>query len=214
MQITQEENQIKDLIKNAKSVAVFVPESLGKDALASACALSEVIKNQEKTVKIYYSGTDSSLPIFKKLFVIENEITEAELVISFEYKDTPIERVGYSTDDGVFQMKISPVERSFDQSKISYNFLGPRLDLIITIGATSLEQLGGLYSKNPEIFTNAPIINIDNKAENTLFGVVNLVVPEAKSLSQLMFFKFGLWGYLLPNNAIEAILIGLRQDVS
>jgi hypothetical protein len=68
---------------------------------------------------------------------------------------------------------------------VTPSYEGAGFDLIITIGAQSLDSLGQIYASNLQIFANAKIINLDNQATNTNFGTVNLVDNTSSSLSEI-----------------------------
>ncbi|PIS23440.1 hypothetical protein COT49_00265 [candidate division WWE3 bacterium CG08_land_8_20_14_0_20_40_13] len=212
MIINNEDTLVKNLFKDARSVAIFVPAILGKDALAAACAIYDIAAQEGKSVKIFYNGDPETAVVFFPFAKIESAFDSAELVISFNYRDTPIERVSYSTDDGVFKMKISPVEKSFDVSKIGYEFMGPRFDLVVTVGAKELGDLGSFFSDNGELFKKAAILNIDTSAENKMYGTINVVAPEIPSLTNLVFSRIGVWGYIPTTTAVTALLLGMKKE--
>ena len=60
------------------------------------------------------------------------------------------------------------------------------MDLIIALEAHSLEDLGGLYEHNADLFFETPKINIDNNPENEYFGAVNLVDVTATSVAEIL----------------------------
>ena len=60
------------------------------------------------------------------------------------------------------------------------------VDLIFVLGAKSLEDLGGLYEQNTDLFFETPKINIDNRAENEYFGQINLVDITVTSAAEIL----------------------------
>lgn len=83
-------------------------------------------------------------------------------------------------------------------------------DLIFVIGAQSLQGLGGVYSQNPQIFSGQ-VVNIDRVAANTQFGAVNIVDPQANSLSEVVGLILPSLGLNLSSDIATNILTGIYQ---
>ncbi len=64
-------------------------------------------------------------------------------------------------------------------------------DLLITMGVKSLEEIGSFFEQNSQLFSQTPVLNIDNHPSNENFGEVNLVdvtSPLAEILTNLIKF--------------------------
>jgi nanoRNase/pAp phosphatase (c-di-AMP/oligoRNAs hydrolase) len=71
------------------------------------------------------------------------------------------------------------------QDKVSFSYSGLSADLIVTIDAQRLENLGKFYQDNKNLFEEKQTLVIDNKTTNTQYGKINLVRPTA-SIGELM----------------------------
>jgi hypothetical protein len=73
----------------------------------------------------------------------------------------------------------------FEPTNVSYGHETSGFDLIITVDADSLDELGQIYLKNAALFSKSTVVNIDNDPSNSQFGNINIVDPQASSLSEM-----------------------------
>ena len=83
-------------------------------------------------------------------------------------------------------------------------------DLIIALDAGSPRRLGKAYLDLPKPLP--PILNIDHHITNTLFGEVNLVVPEANATVEILFHLFPALGVKITPDLATCLLSGLVTD--
>lgn len=212
MQTRQDRGHTNSLVAAAKNIAI-VSGRQGTDGVAAAIAISEYIKDKFNKTPVVIYPFDSG-EFNNELLMIENVIDGLEpvsLKISLNYEGTNIESVDYrKEDDSKLILEIKPVERDFDMERIKYELNGTTYDLVITIGAKNLSDLGDFYTKNKGELEKASVINIDNSINNENFGKLNIVSPEAANLSTLVLTKFGEWGYTTSKAAAKSLLIGLN----
>lgn len=85
-------------------------------------------------------------------------------------------------------------------------------DLIIALDASSPEQI-----KYEEIITligkkKIPIINIDHHATNKNYGSVNIVIPDAASATEVLYYFFDYIGVQITPNIATCLLAGIYSD--
>lgn len=103
--------------------------------------------------------------------------------------------------------------------KFEPTFITPRHEaggyqLIFVIGATSLNDLGSIYTINSQVFVSAQLVNIDNKANNTQFGSTNVVDPSASSLSEMIAQVIASLGLPLNQDIASNILAGIYETTN
>jgi phosphoesterase RecJ-like protein len=81
-------------------------------------------------------------------------------------------------------------------------------DLILVMDASNLDRLSDTLGPAD----GTPIINIDHHVSNTMFGVVNLVVPEASSTAEVTFNLFREWGVEISPAAATNLYCGVLTD--
>lgn len=182
--------EIKKVLEPAKSVFVLLPQNPSFDATAAALALFLSLKQAGKSVFI---GSPTKMRVeFSKLVGV-NEISEKignrNLVISFDYAEDAIEKVSYNVEGGKFNLVIEPKSGHppLDNKGVVFSYEGIEAPLIFISGAKKLEDLGELYEKERQAFSQATVVNIDRAANNTKFGQINLVTQEAASISEIIF---------------------------
>ena len=211
MLVSEDRKHIHDLLHAAGKVAIIAAPERGVDSLAAAIALAGFVTGEGKAVRVVYpAAVDETLKNLASLIEVSQTLGDKQLTISFNFKDSAIEKVNYTTEGSTFKMVLYPVSRNFDLGRINYTFTGPEYDLIVVLGVRNLQELGELYREAEEDFAQAAILNIDTAADNTNFGTINIVEPNYDSLSAMLFAKFSQWGFRPTAMAAEAILLGMR----
>lgn len=189
MESFPEFNQIQTALTSAQLIYIVLPEKLNLDKVAAALSLYLSLKKIGKQVTTYcvkpmivkYSGLVGVDKIKQKL-------EGKNLTVSFDYVADSIEKVSYNIQDNKFNLLIQPKDGfpPLATEKVSYSYSGGQADLVLVIGATSLTDLGALYSGNQEFFNNSNVINIDIQLANSQFGKINLVKNNLVSYSELV----------------------------
>lgn len=186
--IAQHLEEVKKVLESAKNVFVLLPQNPSFDATASGLALYLSLKEQGKNVVV---GSSSEMKVeFSKLVGINrisDKIGNRNLVISFDYAEDSIEKVSYNLEGNKFNLVIQPKSGfpPLDTKSVNYSYEGINADLIITIGAQKLENLGKFYEIERETLNTSTIINLDQSSSNTKFGQINLVEPKSSSISEI-----------------------------
>ena len=168
------------------------------------------LENANKNVKFVYSG---KVPEATKDLIDEKELStnlsERELMVSIDYSNTPATKVQYNTENDVFYLKIGPVPQNFDVNRIKSKVTGFDFDLIITIGAQELADLGPIYNNLRYEINQGKKINVDITNKNTRFGIVNVIDDKSDSLSELVLKNATEWELSVTKKAAKALLTGI-----
>jgi hypothetical protein len=92
----------------------------------------------------------------------------------------------------------------FENASVNY-------DLIITCGLRKFEGLGKIYTDNSVLFSQKPIINIDNNSQNAGFGRLNIIDPITVSLSEMMVAVVLGLGLSLDEDTGSNLLQGIKM---
>jgi phosphoesterase RecJ-like protein len=92
----------------------------------------------------------------------------------------------YKVADNKLNIIISPKSGVFSKELVSFPEGGFNFDLIIVLDSPDLERLGTPYEKNPDLFYEVPVINIDHHSGNDYFGQINLVEVNATSTAEIL----------------------------
>ena len=145
-----EVNTFKQLLSKASSVAVIPSKVGGLDSFTAAVGLFYMLrdKHEGKNVHFVYQG---KMPEKGKELISDKDVTsnimQRELVISVDYAGTDAANAQYDTKDDVLEIKLSPVSKDFDKSRVSAEIKGSDFDLIVLVGVQKLSDLGNSLSK-------------------------------------------------------------------
>lgn len=169
--------QAKNLIARAQNILVLPAPEIQGDNLGSALALSFALKKSGKKVKVLaekipekFQFLTSFQPDFLKDFVISVDLSEKEISKMRYEKNEKDLKIYLALDKG----EIKNEDVSFLPGG-GWVASSPNPDLFITLGASSLESLGEFFKENGQLFSETPILNIDNQPSNQNFGEVNLI---------------------------------------
>ena len=210
MDLVETENQIVDLINNAKNIAIVPSKIVDIDGFTAGVALYHLLKGKEKNVSFVYEGKEPdncSRLIDQK--EITSDVSHKELLVSIDYSGTTASKVHYSTEDDVLYLKISPINKDFDLNKVKARVKGYDFDVVFTVGVQGLEDLGQIYRELSNDFAGAKIINLDNTERNQRFGNLNVVDSSEESLCLLVLDKALGWGLKVNKKAAKALLTGI-----
>lgn len=188
--ITQNQtSRIQSALATAQSIFVALPQNPNFDKVAAGLGLYLSFVKAKKSVEI---GSPTEMRVEFSSLVGVNKIKNSfqggknSLVISFDYIEDAIEKVSYNIENGKFNLVVKPKtgRLPLDSEKVEYTYTGGKVDLIFTIGASSLGNLGSIFEDNQKAFKESQIINLDNNPRNQEYGQVNLVDLTAASLSE------------------------------
>jgi len=182
-------SRINQAITEKSTGSILMPPNPSIDVVASATALYLSLGKLGKTVSLSCSTkVDYNLTAADK---IQKNLTSFgdSLMISFPYTDGAIDKIDYRIENENFNLIITPRAGfpKLDPGKVSYSYVGGKLDFIVVLDCSSLSSLGDLYQKNQNQFQGLEIINIDRHLTNTNFGTINYVDKTITSLSEMIF---------------------------
>jgi nanoRNase/pAp phosphatase (c-di-AMP/oligoRNAs hydrolase) len=199
-----------ELIENAKHIAIVPSKVAGADAFSAAVGLYHMLCAKEKDVTLIYPGKipDVCAGIIEKEQTT-TDIFSRELMVTIDYSETPAAKVHYSTEADVLTLKVSPVNKHFDLSRVKSSIIGFDFDVVFTIGVLEAHDLGQTYIELQEEFRNAKVINIDNTDKNLKYGFINVIDSTADSLSMVIYKSAVQWGLVPNTKAAKALLTGM-----
>jgi hypothetical protein len=180
MDLSVEAQALKETLAAAANIVIVIPENASKDAVAAGLALYLSLQQANKTVKAVYPKQPtvawSHLIGINKLVP---QIGNKNFIISLDYIEGAIEKVSYNIEGDKFNLVIEPRPGAaeFSEKNVHYRYEGLLADLVITINALTLEDLGKVYTDNKALLDEKPLLNIDSNPNNKQYGKINLVRP-------------------------------------
>ncbi len=203
------ETKIKDIIFNARKVAIVPSVSDGADSFAGALGLYRMLTERGKEVTILYpDSVPEDFAVLKEGVKISNSIGDRSLVVSIDYSGTEATKVNYTTENDILYFYLNPVERDFDLSKVKAKITGPDFDLFITLGVQDMADLGVFRTQLEAEMAKSKVFNIDNSSANARFGNLYFVDASMSKLSLLLINKAPKWDLVIGTEAAKALMTG------
>ncbi|MBI3954585.1 hypothetical protein HY333_00930, partial [Candidatus Collierbacteria bacterium] len=203
-------NSFKNQFVSAESFAVLLPPNPDADAVSSALAFYLSLNQRGKQVQI---GCSSPIRVENAdLFgvdKIKTSIGNQNLVISFDYQEENLKKVDYEVDEnGKFMLLIQPQPGTPppDTSTIQYSYSGANADIAIILAASSLEELGSLYSEEKSFLDNVKKISLNLTAKPGNFADFSFHTLSATCLSEITAFVLKEIGFLPTADAAANLL--------
>ncbi|MFA5270032.1 MAG: DHHA1 domain-containing protein [Patescibacteria group bacterium] len=213
MELTPKQ-QALELINKSKHILI-APGRADGDSIGSGLALYLVLSRLGKQASLVV--LDPLPPKFNflpNLDEVQHEFNGLrDFVISLDCTSASADKLAYNFQDEKLNIVITPKAGVFKSTDVSFSEGNFQYDCLITLDAADLEQVGSLYTDNPKIFQNVPIINIDHHASNDYYGAVNLVDLTATSTAELLVGLIEALGpSLIDADVATALLTGIIND--
>jgi len=217
--------QAVELVRGSHRILVLSHENPDGDALGSTLALTLALNKLKKDITA--AVPDQIPPLFNflpNLDLLHQDIAGGkEFVISIDTQDVEVEKLGYKTlpEEKKLNIVISTKGGTLEPRHVNLGTSATPYDLIIVLDSPDLDRLGILYDENPELFYDAPVINIDHHPSNEYFGKVNWVDVTAASTAEIMVSLIEALGAptkgsngttLMDSDIATALLTGLTTD--
>ena len=182
------QEQFKKFLDTSKEVLILIPENPSSDAVGSAWALYWFLENRGPAPTIAFSNhLNQKFNFLPRPKNILNEISGArDFVLSFDTSRNKIMRIRQEEKEGRFNIMVTPEKGSVDPRDFSFILAKFKYDLVVVLDCQDLEKLGPIYTKNPDLFFEIPLVNIDHRSDNDNFGQINLVDVTASSSSEIL----------------------------
>jgi len=164
-------NQAKSLIEKSQSILIATPQEIQGDTLGSALALFFTLKNLGKNVNLLIEKIPERFQFLTSL----NPSSSGDFVISVNGSDKEISEIRYEKSEKGLKIYLALNKGKISAQDVSFSSFNQNPDLLITLGANSLEDLSSFSKQNLQTFYKIPILNIDNQLSNENFGEINLI---------------------------------------
>lgn len=210
MQLKPDDEQLFNLLKGARSIALLTSGKADVDTVSSMLAFYHLFKSTDlKITLVVPEAVPLQCQNLPESSVIKSDLGPKNLIISLDTKGSPLSKISYSQEGGVFNLVIHPKERSFEIEKIRYSYEGDKFDAFIVFGVVRLSDLEDLHTKNQKEFSQVPVVNFDCHPGNERYGSINLIDESAQGMSEALFRKITVWGLIPGRDAATAILNGI-----
>lgn len=181
--------QFVELVRQAESVLVLTHEHPDGDAIGTSLALSLGLKKLGKQVTTAVAGrVPETLDFLPGYDMLEREFTaQKDLLITIDESQAAVGNVSLKrVSETKLMVIITPKDGVITPTHVRIDDGSFRTDLIIVVDCGDQERVGEIYSQNPSLFYEVPVVNIDHHPGNTNFGKVNIVDVTSSSTAEIM----------------------------
>lgn len=176
-------------LNQAKKILITLPKEAGVDAAGASIALALFISRLGKEAEVLTAEKlFEQFPFLPKTIGLKSSLDASEsLAIVVNTSKKALGEISYGKDPTRVKIFLKGKSEAFVPEDITFETSQkPLYDLIVIIGAQTLEDLGQNFEQNPNVFYETPKINIDNHPGNKLFGGINIIDINAVSLSEVV----------------------------
>ncbi|RJQ34673.1 hypothetical protein C4566_01840 [Candidatus Parcubacteria bacterium] len=180
--------QLGRLLTNSSRILLTGSSSPNVDLITTAVAWQLFLTRQKKIVDVAFAGSLPKLKFLPKTAIIKNEVGElGKFKIILDVSKTKVKQLSYDIDDDKLVIDIVPEDGIFKAKDLSTTEGDYKYDLVICLGANSLESLGEIYNGNRNFFHRVSVINIDRSVLNENFGQLNIIESGSSSLAEISY---------------------------
>lgn len=213
--------QLIEALRSAERVLITAHENPDGDALGSALALQHVLDRLGKHTTVAMSGKlDSSFSFLNGFSSVESDVAgKQEFMIVLDEAEGRAKNVEVRRlDDNHIALVVIPESGQILSENITFEPGKYLYDLIIVLDSSKIEQLGELYTKHTELFTNVPVASIDHHIATQPYGKYNFSDTNAAATAEIMvsviesLTQAETKDNLIDNHVATCLLTGLMTD--
>lgn len=208
------QKSVFDSINKANRILIALPSNSGGDAIGAGLALHSFVKKLDKEPEIVTASRAlEQFSFLSHISEVKHELESAQsFVISVNTAAAPLDELSYEAKNDRVDIFLKPKSGKFAAADVSFKNARFPYDLIITLHAPSLDNLGEIYEKNTDLFFETPIINIDHHPNNEYYGEINHVDLTATSTAEIVAnlieeFESGLMDEQIATSLLTGIIV-------
>lgn len=201
-------------LQSAHAIAILLGDAPDWDALGATVALARALKQAGKSVSIFTARLPTPLP---PMFPVEDLTADPapprDFIISFDILRSPIKELRYERAENRLNIILSPQGGALRREDVEFRSGPFAYDLVVTLGVPEIRAIEPTIGETPELLHESTLLNIDYRAENTRYGDLNVVDPQAGSLSEIVSRLLGELGVAIAPDVATALLAGMAEAV-
>lgn len=171
-------------IKAANTALVTVSRNPSVDGLAACIGMALLLSKLKKHATAVFSGEiPSTIEFLKPEETLEKTPDSLrDFIISLDRNKA--DKLRYKVEDKVVKIFITPYRTSINEDDLEFSQGEFNVDLVITLGVQSNEDLDQAISSGGNVLHDATVVSISTSNSN--IGSINWSVPQASSLCELV----------------------------
>lgn len=214
MQLTPEEQQVIDKLKEANNVLVTVNANPTVDQLAACLGMTIALNKAGKHATAVFSGeVPSTLEFLKPEETLEkNTDSLRDFIISLD--KSKADKLRYKVEDNVVKIFITPYRTAISEADFEYSQGDFNVQAIVALGVRDQQDLDEVIRAHGRILHDAAVISINLEPGSEL-GSVNITDTNASSLSEVVTILLQNYdAELLDSQISTALLTGVVAETA
>ena len=175
-------------IERSTHPLIVVPEGGGVDSAATALGLGRFLRKLEKPVRIVSADREGHehLAFLKSEDAVEPRLEHIQnFIVTVDMSRTKVDELSYDVVGDNLHISLKPQSGVWTSQDIHLEPSAYQHDLIICVGAESLEACTHVFHDHTDFFYRTPIVNIDHSPHNEHYGHYNLVDVTASACGEI-----------------------------
>ncbi len=178
--------QINKLLEDASNILITGPKNPNLDVVSTAAAWYLVLSAKNKKVDLAFDGSFNLYSFIPRQVNFKKHLENlSNFRIALNVGNAKVRQLSYDINDRELVIDIVPEGGVFRDKDVRTEVGDYKYDLIIILGADSLESLGEIFSNDRHFFQVTDIMNIDTSIFNENFGELNIIDSRATSLAEV-----------------------------
>lgn len=180
--------ELNKILDSATNILITGPTNPNLDVLGSAMAWQIFLSKQKKKVDLCFDGQIPKYNFLpKNINVLDTLGNLNKFKIILDISQTKVKQLSYDMDGDELIIDVVPDNGIFSSQDVKTDRGEYKYDLIMILGADSIESLGKVFSENRAFFHSRPIVNIDTSVLNENYGQINIVESNITSIAELSY---------------------------
>lgn len=187
--MNNENTEVFSLIEKSQKILVIPAVGVKSDTLCASFAFCQLLATkQKKAYLLLSSNIPQKLDFLQKPTDIKKDLIGSRdllLIFNTHYNKITNVETKNNPQKEQYTIRITPERGSIDPKDFSFVPAEFRYDLLVILGAPTLDSLGEIYQKNTELFFEVPKVNIDHHSNNENYGQANVTDMTAACTSEV-----------------------------
>ncbi len=203
--------QASEAVRQAENILISTGQFPSVDQVAATLALAQILRKLGKKVTAIVSDQIPTQAAFLSTVGLDKTLGgQRDFILKISQKRTQADGLKYTVEDGFLNVHITPLQGGYAPSDVTFAYGAYHYDVAIVLGVPTRARLDRVFSENPEIITEIPLINLDFHRSNELYGAVNLIDTNAASLCEMLVaLSESLQTGLIDEEIATALLTGI-----
>jgi phosphoesterase RecJ-like protein len=180
--------QVVEILKSKQKILLLTHKNPDGDALGSILAMMLSLKKMGKEVMAVCNDV---APLAYGFLPSVDEIAQnfggtRDFVVSLDISKIRADKIMYKVNGERLDIIITPLGGQFTHKDLTTCEGCFHFEAIVVLDSPDLDRIGSPYEKNPELFFDVPVVNIDHHPGNDNFGKINLVDITATSTAEIL----------------------------